>query len=418
MTKLIILNRYFAPDESATGRMASSLAFGLADRGWDVHAVASRQLYGVPGARLPPRQVLRGVVLHRLWTSRFGRHSLVGRVIDYITFYTSVLCWLLCFTRPGDLLIVATDPPLLSVVAWVAAAFTRASRINWLHDLYPEVAKVLGVLGPHSRYRWCLWLRDRSLVSASANVAIGQKMADYLQRRAIPMTRIHIIHNWADGTDVSPIRSELNPLRQRWRFDGKFVVGYSGNLGRAHEFQTVLRAAEALRENSNVAFLFIGAGHHLSWIRSYVDALALPNVFLEPYQPVDLLGQSLSVPDLHLVSLQPELEGLMVPSKFYGVAAAGRPTLYIGDVTGEIPTILGDADCGCSIAVGDVDGLVSWILRLRDSPEHTERWCRNARDVFSRRFDRNHALDRWCALLNNVIATPVIGARLLVGTRD
>src|SRR5215468_7153022 len=99
MTRLVILNRYFAPDESATSRMASSLAFGLADRGWDVHAVTSRQLYGLSGSRLPPRQNLHGVVLHRLWTTSFGRHNLIGRALDYVTFYTSVLLWLLRYTR-------------------------------------------------------------------------------------------------------------------------------------------------------------------------------------------------------------------------------------------------------------------------------------------------------------------------------
>ena len=107
MARLFILNRYFAPDESATSRMASSLAFALAERGWNVHAVTSRQLYGSPSAALPFEQEIRGVMVHRILTSRFGRSHLIGRALDYLTFYLSVFMWLLRSTHRGDLLIVA-----------------------------------------------------------------------------------------------------------------------------------------------------------------------------------------------------------------------------------------------------------------------------------------------------------------------
>ena len=89
--KLVILNRYFHPDESATSRMASSLGFGLADRGWDVHAVSSRQLLGDPQANLPRREQVNRVSLHRIWTSCFGRHNILGRTIDDLTYYFSLV---------------------------------------------------------------------------------------------------------------------------------------------------------------------------------------------------------------------------------------------------------------------------------------------------------------------------------------
>jgi len=418
MTRLIILNRYFAPDESATSRMASSLAFALAARGWNVHAVTSRQLYGSPSAALPSEQEIRGVVVHRILASRFGRRHLIGRALDYLTFYLSVLIWLLRSTHRGDLLIVATDPPLLSVLVSAAAALTGAGRINWLHDLYPEVAAALGVSVPAAGYRFLQHLRDRSLVGAAMNVAIGERMAEYLHRRGVAKDRITVIHNWSDGGAIQPVSSQANPLREEWGMVGKFVVGYSGNLGRGHEFETILNAAQALDHRPDIVFLFVGAGHHLSWIQKQVSARALTNVVIRPYQPDAQLSRSLSLPDLHLVSLQPALEGLMVPCKFYGVAAAGRPTLYIGDVAGEIPAILRDADCGSAVRIGDVDGLVNCVLRLRHFPELADRWRQNARAVFSRRFDRNHAVDRWCAVLHRIVESQGIGSPLLARVAD
>jgi len=108
----------------------------------------------------------------------------------------------------------------------------------------------------------------------------------------------------------------------------------------------------------------------------------------------------------------------MVPCKFYGVAAAGRPTLYIGDVAGEIPEILRDADCGSAIRIGDVDGLVNCVLRLHHSPEQAHRWRENARAVFSRRFDRRHAVDRWCTVLHRIVESQGIGSPQLAGAGD
>jgi len=121
-----------------------------------------------------------------------------------------------------------------------------------------------------------------------------------------------------------------NSLREEWNLGQKFVVGYSGNFGRAHDFATVLDAAAMLRDLRDVHFLFVGNGAQLPWVQARVAALGLTDVSFRPYQPLDRLALSLSVPDLHLVSLKPELEGLIVPSKFYSVLAAGRPVLFVG----------------------------------------------------------------------------------------
>jgi len=405
MSRLFILNRYFAPDESATSRMASSLAFALAERGWDVHAVACRQLYESPQPRLTHLEKMYGVTIHRIWTSSFGRWHLIGRAIDYAFYYLTAFVWLLGHARRGDLILAATDPPLLSIPTSVAAAMTGAGHMNWLHDLYPEVAAALGVTRRGIGFRLLQRLRDRSLTGARMNIAIGSKMADYLCARGVAKDRIAVIHNWSDGAAIKPVPAQSNPLRKRWDLTGKFVVAYSGNLGRGHDFQTIVGAARALHDRLDIVFLFIGGGHRLRWIQEQVAANRLTNVIFKPYQASADLSDSLSVADLHLVTLEPALEGLMVPSKFYGVAAAGRPTLYVGDVTGEIPSILRDADCGKAVPVGDVDGLVECIQRLCDSPDQAARWRHNARAVFTERFDRRHAVDRWCATLRSVVTS-------------
>ena len=161
----------------------------------------------------------------------------------------------------GDIIVAKTDPPLVSVVAMAAARRKSAGLINWLQDLYPELAVELGVplmQGPLAA--GLAELRNRSLRSAEATVVVGNLVGQKVQALGIPSKRIHVIPNWCDDLKIQPLAQPENPLRQAWGLQGKFVFGYSGNLGRAHEFDTVLAAAELLREDPRIVFLMIGGG--------------------------------------------------------------------------------------------------------------------------------------------------------------
>ena len=200
--KLIFVNRYFWPDESATSQMVSNLCVALAERGWEVHAVTSRRLHRGTADALKRRDQIAGVTIHRIWTAHIGGTHLAGRAAAYLSFYLTALWRLLLLTRPGDVLIAATDPPLLSLLTWVLAAFAGAVRINWMQDLFPEVAVELGVVRPGIEQQLLGYLRDRSLRHAAMNVAIGERMATYLERRGTPWERLTVIHNWSDGEAV------------------------------------------------------------------------------------------------------------------------------------------------------------------------------------------------------------------------
>jgi glycosyltransferase involved in cell wall biosynthesis len=175
-------------------------------------------------------------------------------------------------------------------------------------------------------------------------------------------------------------------------------------MGRAHEFKTILDAAEALKAAEEIVFLFIGDGNARGWLGAEVARRGLTNVQFRPYQDADRLRWSLSAPDVHLISLQPVLEGLIVPSKFYGAAAAGRPVIYIGAPDGEIARILQREQCGWSFPIGDAESLGRCILELAHHEREVERAGLRARQAFDRRYSRAYALQRWRALLESVSA--------------
>jgi glycosyltransferase involved in cell wall biosynthesis len=314
---------------------------------------------------------------------------------------------LLRLARPGNIIIAKTDPPMLSVVAAPIAWLRGAKLVNWLQDIFPEVAEALDVgTGRLSRsaYRVMRLFRDRSLRRAAMNVVLGSRMAERLAAFGVARERIYIISNWADGELIKPKEHSSNALRAAWGLDGKFVIGYSGNLGRAHEYTTILDAIADLEAQrvAEVAWLFIGGGALFESFKSEVRERRLTSVVFQPYQPRELLASSLSAADVHLVSLRPELEGLIVPSKFYGVAAAGRPTIFIGDKDGEIARLLTAHGCGVTVGQGEGTGLAQIVVGLARDRGRCDDMGRRARTAFEDHFGKAAAVSKWETMLSEL----------------
>jgi glycosyltransferase involved in cell wall biosynthesis len=383
--RVLFVNRYFAPDHSATSQMVGDLAFFLAGRGHDVVAITSRQRYDDASAHLAPRERLHGVDVVRVATTRFGRGFLPGRALDYVTFYLSAFFALLRRARRGNVVVAMTDPPLLSVVAALACMLRGARLVNWIQDLFPEVATALGMRAPGLARP----LRDWSLRRAAMNVALGEQMAARIRARGAPAV---VRHNWADAA-LHPV--ENSPRRSEWKLGDAFVVAYSGNLGRAHEFATIAAAMRRLGDNAGIKFLFVGSGAQLDAVRRDAGG----NALFAPYQPREALSESLSAGDVHLVSLQPQLEGLIVPSKFYGILAVARPVIFVGADGGELAQIIREHELGYVVAPGDDAALAHAIEELASDRGRAAAMGARGRALYDERFAPEIALAEWERIL-------------------
>ena len=406
--RIVFVNRYFFPDQSATSRMLTDLTFRLAQRGLSVAVVTSRQLYENPRAALPSYEVANGVSIYRVYTAVRGRARLVGRALDYLSFHISAGLTLLKLLRRGDVVVAKTDPPLISIVVSHVARWRGAVLVNWLQDLFPEVASVLTPnLIPQRIERQLAWARNRSLRRAAMNVVLSEAMRDRVLRVGVPVARVRIVPNWADTTCVVPQLTADSETRRRIGLDDRFVIGYSGNLGRAHEFETLIGAARLLRADSGFGFLITGGGAKADAVRNSVQAQGLDSFFFQSYQPAELLSDSLAAADVHLVSLLPALEGLIVPSKLYGILAAGRPVVFVGDTRSDLAKLVCEQRCGIAVAVGDSEGLAAELRALRDDPARLESMGTRARELALARYTKEHAVADWLALLD-VIAPSVV----------
>jgi colanic acid biosynthesis glycosyl transferase WcaI len=404
MAKVIFVNRFFYPDQSATSQILTDLAFFLADQSHEVHVITSRNMVTGKASQLPRDEIISKVTVHRVGLLAVQSPGLVSRSLNFVSFYGLAGLQLIKHATDHCIVVAKTDPPLLSVWAWWLLRPRRVRIINWLQDVYPEVAIRFGVRPIRGRVGHLLMqLRDRSLRNATVNVVLGSRMAAYIESRGVPRASIRVIPNWVDDRTIRPVGSGANPLRERWGLAKKFVIGYSGNLGRVHEYETVLAAAERLRDRQDLCFLFIGGGFLYPGLKEELRRRALDKLAIfVPYQDTSELANSLSAPDVHWVSLRPEFEGLIVPSKFYGIAAAGRGAIAITDPDGEIAHLVDAYKCGAVVRPGDGKALADLLqMMIGDSAIGAE-WGQNARSMLDAHFSRARALDRWSKLIGSL----------------
>lgn len=405
------VNRFFHPHPAATSQLLADLAFHLARHGTSVCVITSRA--GGPGTTgpLPRFEVVRGVAVRRVATTRFGLSNLLLRALDCLPFYLLAAVETVRLVGRDDVIVAKTDPPLIGVLLMIAARLRGARFVNWLQDVFPEVADALGIAvagGPGGKL--LAVLRDCTLRQADCNVVLGERMAAFVAGRGVAPNRISIIHNWTDDEAIVPLPGERNSFSAQHGLAGRFVVGYSGNLGRAHHFDTVLDAAELLGPEAGVSFLVIGYGIRLATVEAEVARRRLTRFVFVPQQPRERLPVSLNAPHLHLVTLLPRLEGLIVPSKFYGAAAAGRPIAFIGDVDGELARIITRHDCGRAFRIGDGAALAAYIVDLKNNPAEAARQGTNARAALVRHYSKAQAFRSWEQALAAASLNPAFAA--------
>jgi lipopolysaccharide/colanic/teichoic acid biosynthesis glycosyltransferase len=245
--------------------------------------------------------------------------------------------------------------------------------------------------------RWSLRRADRV-------VAIGDGMAERLFRHGIARERIDVIPNWADGAAIRPVPFEENPFVRRHGLEGAFVALYSGNLGVGHHFETIVEAAGRLAGEERVRFLFIGAGKRRAWLIERMKGLASAH-FLPP-QPESALAQSLGGGHVHLVTLQPGLDGVIVPSKLYSALAAGRAVMFIGPLASEPARLIEKAGCGYAFEPGDAYGVANALMALMRSPDMVRRMGENGRRLFEQLFERRMATRAFASMLFDVDGRP------------
>lgn len=341
------------------------LANHLGQQGFEVHVFTGQPSYAFDVAEAPAEEQKGPVHITRSNLLRNRSRQMTGRTLSSLAFCLHTAWHLLKPRHRGDITLFVSEPPYVQVVGWLFSLLFGSAYACLVYDLYPDVVTGLGMLTErhwvvrlwNTINRW-VWQRAEAVIvpcetMKSRIVAKHPGLAD----------RITVIHNWSDPDWVKPLAKVDNPFAQSQELTDTFTVLYSGNMGRCHDMDTIIGAAQAL-QHEPVQFLFIGGGPKREATQQRVADLGLTNCRFLPYQDKALLPQSLTACDLHLVSIDTEMEGLVAPSKFYSALASGRPVAIICERHSYLRGLVSQSNCGAAFSNGDSQGLASFIRYL------------------------------------------------------
>ena len=409
-------NRSYYPDQTATGQLLTDLCEDLVrDHGCRVSVVAGPPLLpGAPGASGASgaagassrrwgaftRQEHNGVQIYRARGTRFDKKRFAGRASNYMSYFTSATWAGLRLDRP-DVVVALTDPPIIGLTALLAGKRFGAPLVMAFKDLFPEVTVLLPDF--HSdAINNTLQRVNRYLVRrAAANVALGETMRQRLiDDKGAPPERTTIIADWADTAAIQPGRKP-NPFADEHGLSKSFVVMHSGNLGLAQSLETIVDAAARLQDLPDLKVVFVGEGVKKSELQQQAAAMDLRNVMFLPFTPKERLSESFSSADVFIVSLQRGLAGYIVPSKLYGILAAGRPYVAAVEDSCEVASLTRRHNCGRVTEPGDAAALADQIRAFYHDRSLVAQCGANARQL-GLSFDRRRQVARYMDLFRKV----------------
>lgn len=403
--RFLLINQYYAPDYAATAQQLADLCERLVGEGHEVHVISSQALYDGRDIPLAPEETINGVHVHRVKISTSARRRFRERLVGYMSFYWKAFLRAHQLPR-ADVVVTLTTPPMISLLgSWMR--LLRGSRfVYWVMDVYPDIATLAGVLAPWSPITW-LWggLARLSYATANTVVVLGSDMKRALNRKGVSERKIQVIQSWASGQEIHPVPAESNTFRREHLDPNTFTLMYSGNMGTCHCFESVVDGIQSMGENEPFRFLFVGSGKREGELRQSLESHRGQVQFL-PYQDRSMLSQSLSAPDAHLVTLEPTYDGLLVPSKLYGIMAAARPVLFIGSKNNEVADILAEARCGLRVDPNDPQGFVEALRYLAAHPDEARAMGERGRRYFERWFEVDRACERFIRLLEETAVKP------------
>jgi colanic acid biosynthesis glycosyl transferase WcaI len=397
-SRVAILYHYFHPDEVVSARLFADLAEDLAARGWDVEALTcNRSFQG--DAKFGPAETWRGVRIRRLWRPPLRQHTSLGRTVNAIWM---IGAWLLCLvfrahTRRAEVIVVGTDPVLSVLVAGAVKLFRpRVKVAHWAFDLYPEAAIADGMIRKNGAMVACLrqllrWAYGRCDLIADLGPCMRRQLALY----ASPARQATLVP-WALQEPEMVLQPDLEVRRQLFG-DARLALFYSGNLGRAHSFEQFLALARLLR-GSGVCFAFAVRGARVRELRAAIRPDDT-NVMLAEFASEADLYQRLTAADIHMVSLRENWTGIVVPSKFFGSLAAGRPILYAGAPDSGIAECVREHGIGWVLDERLLADTAAALRRLAESNESLQEMQERCWKTYHRHFSREQTMDGWnCAL--------------------
>jgi colanic acid biosynthesis glycosyl transferase WcaI len=394
-----VVSELYYPEETSTGHLLTGIAEGLARR-FRTGAVCARPTYASRKRSVPLRETHNGVEILRCRATRLDPHNLLSRMVNIVTITASMSFGLLRMLRRRQIVIVVTNPPTLPFATLLACRLRGARCVLLVHDVFPDALDAAGMTRRNSvPYRLMDFVSRRLYRAMDHVIVIGRDMRRIVEEKRGGPEAITVIPNWGDVDSVHPGDAAA---KERFGLAGRFVVQYGGNMGRSHDLDIIVAAAEKLRGEPEVVFMIFGWGVRREALEAEIAARGLDNIRLLGMVPRGEVSEWLAAGDVGLVSMIPGMAGVSVPSRMYNMLAAGQPIIAVTDAGAELAEMIREEAVGWVVPTRDADGLVAAIRDAGSDAARLAEMRRRARAVAEAKYTRAHVDEAYAALMSRL----------------
>jgi colanic acid biosynthesis glycosyl transferase WcaI len=357
--RILLLNLYYPPDTSATAKIAEEVVRVLAAE-HEITILCGRPSYD-PAERRPwrlwQRERVECAEVIRVGSTDYPRFAMKRRVLNYLTYVALSVPFALAV--PSDLVLAMTDPPFEGIVGAFVALLKGKPYVYNIRDMYPDMAVGGEIVAPGMLARIWEKLHRWALRRATRIVVLGNDMRARIVAKGIDISRIAIVR---DGADLKSPVTEIDPeVVNAIRGDFRFVLLHAGNIGFYGAWNTLIGAAAKVAEDG-IGLVFVGDGAQRAQLQA--AARSLRNVRFLPFFPANKIPSVLAAADAHIITIKRGLEGVVVPSKMYGILAAGKPILAVSAKETDAASLTAEIGCGISADPDDPEEVAAQMKTL------------------------------------------------------
>lgn len=405
--RILIYSYNYHPEPIGIAPLMTELAEGLVQQGHEVRVVTAmpnypqRRIYDEYKGKLYMTEKKKGVAVQRNYVWIRPNPGLLDRIMLDGSFVLISLVHALKGLRPDVILL--TVPPLpVAVPAAMLGWLHRCPVILNLQDILPEAAVHTGLLTNKRMIRIFEGLEKFAYWSATKISVISDGFVDNLVGKGVQENKIVLIPNWVDVNFIQPLPKEESPFRKAHQLNGKFVVLYSGNIGRTQPLTALIDAAARLKHIPEIAVVIVGEEKALQDLELYRQKIDATNVLLLPFQPRKELPQMLAAADIGMVMQKENVISFNMPSKIQLLLASGRPIIASVPSTGTAAKAVQQSKGGIVVPPEDSEALAAAILDLYKNPDKAEALGKQGREYAIENYAFNTALDRYEKLFGEV----------------
>lgn len=396
---VLFLCQFFYPEYNSSATLPTDTARYLADAGFSVGALCGYPKEYIREKKVLKKEIVDGVEIKRIKYLQLKRSSKIGRLINYFSFTVSVLSHIFELKK-CKIAIVYTNPPVLPVVAIMANKLFKTKIVSVSYDVYPEVAQSTGSISPNGVISGVMRFINRHLYKrVSSVVALTDEMKEFLakNRPELNEDKIRVIPNWAHESKPEIIDCP----KQKFNYQpDDFIVIYSGILGICQDVDTMVDAAEILKDHTNIKFLIVGHGSKMEAVLS--RAKCLDNVKVMEFLEGEDYKNVLHISSCGIVSLSKGLKGQCAPSKYYSYLQAGIPLIAVVENDSYLAQEIKAEKIGYSVEIGDKKALADAILKMSLDKDTLNEMKHRAESLYDRCYEKSLCLNKYVELVKEL----------------